>query len=92
MAEDAVEQAVQVGAGQIPAVFAVGVQQPCGGVVQPPAVRGKAAAALLRGRGQRTQRRSQVALVQIQLTAQLFHHPPCHGLLPLGLGLDMLGH
>ena len=42
------------------------------------------------GQGARTQRCSQVALVQIQLTAQLFHHPPCHGLLPLGLGLDGL--
>ena len=56
MPEDAVEQAVQVGTGQVPPVPAVGVQQPCGGVVECPAVGGKAAAVLPRGRGQCTER------------------------------------
>ena len=56
MPEDAVEQAVQVGPGQVPPVPAVGVQQPCGGVVECSAVGGKAAAALPRGCGQCTER------------------------------------
>ena len=86
------EQAVQIRPQQIPAVFAVGVQHPRGGVVERCAIGGKAAAARLRGRGQRPQCGGQIALVEVQLAAQLLHHAPRHRLLPFGLGLDVLGH
>ena len=72
MAQDAMEQTVQISPGQVPAVFAVGSQYPFRRVVQLTAVGCQGAGrAVQRGRGQGTQGRGKIPLVQVQLPAYI---------------------